>query len=93
MDLSKHFKLEDFVEDHVTANLRRICVNILEPIQQRFGIVTVLKLHGDFLDYCVAFKVVGFDNKIIAEYIENSLVHSFVRVGNEWIYVECDPDA
>lgn len=88
MDLSKHFKLEDFIDPGHIATIRRIVVNVLEPIQQRFGTVIINNAGSDL--YSVAFKVEGYDNSIIAEYIEHSLVHSFLRVGREWIYVECD---
>jgi hypothetical protein len=93
MDLSKHFKLEDFVSNKRTTTLRRICVNILEPIKQRFGQINIDNSSDLYSIFDVRFTVTGYSNDIIADYIKTSLVHSDVTCSNNWIYVSCDPEA
>ena len=91
MDLSKNFKLEDFISIQTISNYRRICVNILEPIRQRFGSV-ILDSEIEFSS-AVRFKVHGYKNEIIADYIQESLIHSIVSHTDKWVYVECHPNA
>ncbi len=88
MDLTKHFQTEDFNCTLEPDHLKRICNNILEPIQLRFGKIII---HGG----CTAtlfFKVEGFDNQIIYDYIRQILIHSFVACDAHWICVACEGD-